>query len=255
LLALVPAAVWPFKGSGQRDALFWLLLCVGVAGPLLWVIMAFSNGWQTGLSPTLWLAVTTILCFYAPIVAVSREAYRLSALLFPYLILLGLIATAALNQAGQPLLGEAPVGWVYLHIAFSLATYALLTLAAIAAVSTFLQDRALKNKKVTTLSSALPTLSGGESLEIKLLGLTALILGVGLISGMAVQYFDTGELLVFSHKVFLSFFTFLIVIILLWVRNRTGLRGRKAARLVLLAFLMLTFAYPGVKFVTDVLIG
>ena len=253
LVALIPAAVLPYKGSGERDTLFWLLLGVAVAGPLLWVALAFGAGWRTGLAPTLWVAVTTILVFFGAIAIMSREAFRLSALLFPYLILLGLIATASLGKSGQPLEGEAPTGWVVLHIAFSLGTYAILTLAAIAAVSTFLQDRALKNKTVSTLTRALPTLSAGESLELRLLGLTAFILGVGLMTGMAVQYFDTGDLLVMNHKILLSFATFVIVAILLWLRRRTGIRGRKAARLVLLAFLLLTFAYPGVKFVTDIL--
>ena len=149
----------------------------------------------------------------------------------------------------------ATLGWVYLHIAFSLATYAVLSLAAIAGVSTFLQDRALKNKKTTLLTRAMPTLSAGEPLELRLLGLTACILVIGLLTGMAVQYFDTGGLLVMNHKTILSLATFVIVVILLGVRWRTGLRGRKAARLVLLAYLLLTLAYPGVKFVTDVLIS
>ena len=151
--------------------------------------------------------------------------------------------------------GAAPAGWIYLHIAFSLATYAVLSLAAIAGVSTFLQDRALKIKKTTLLTRALPTLSAGETLELRLLGLTACILVIGLLTGMAVQYFDTGGLLVMNHKTILSLATFVIVVILLGVRWRTGLRGRKAARLVLLAYLLLTLAYPGVKFVTDVLIS
>jgi len=255
LIALIPAAVLPFRGSGQRDALFWLLLGVALAGPLLWVVLAFGAGWRTGLAPALWLTVTTILAFYGLIALASREGFRLSALLFPYLIVLGLIATAALGQSEHPMDGAAPAGWVYLHIVFSLATYAVLTLAAIAGVSTFLQDRALKNKKATTLTKALPTLSAGETLELRLLGLTAGILVVGLLTGMAVQYFDTGALLALNHKTILSLATFVIVVILLGARWRTGLRGRKAARVVLLAYLLLTLAYPGVKFVTDVLMG
>ena len=255
LLALVPAAVLPYRGSGQRDTLFWLLLGVALAGPLLWVALAFGAGWRTGLAPALWLNVTTVLAFYGLVVYFSREGFRLSALLFPYLILLGLIATVAVGEREQPIYGYVPLGWVYFHIAVSLATYALLTLSAIAAVSTFLQDRALKNKKVTTLTRALPTLSGGEALELRLLGLTACILVIGLLTGMAVQYFETGDPLFMSHKTVLSFATFIIVVILLAVRWKTGLRGRKAARVVLLAYLLLTLAYPGVKIVTTVMVS
>jgi ABC-type uncharacterized transport system permease subunit len=34
-----------------------------------------------------------------------------------------------------------------------------------------------------------------------------------------------------------------------------GIRGRRAARIVLLAYLLITLAYPGVKFVTDVVLS
>jgi ABC-type uncharacterized transport system permease subunit len=52
----------------------------------------------------------------------------------------------------------------------------------------------------------------------------------------------------------LSILTLVIVVVLLIARKVSGLRGQKAARLALLAYLMLTLAYPGVKFVTDILL-
>jgi ABC-type uncharacterized transport system permease subunit len=42
---------------------------------------------------------------------------------------------------------------------------------------------------------------------------------------------------------------------LLVAHYRSGMRGRRAARVVLLAYLLLTLGYPGVKFVTDVLMA
>jgi ABC-type uncharacterized transport system permease subunit len=46
-----------------------------------------------------------------------------------------------------------------------------------------------------------------------------------------------------------------VIAALLAAHYRTGIRGRRAARYMLLGYLLLTLAYPGVKFVTDVLIG
>jgi ABC-type uncharacterized transport system permease subunit len=53
----------------------------------------------------------------------------------------------------------------------------------------------------------------------------------------------------------LSLLTLVLVIGLLAAHQRSGLRGRRAARLVLVAYILLSLAYLGVKFVTDVLIG
>ena len=46
-----------------------------------------------------------------------------------------------------------------------------------------------------------------------------------------------------------------IFLLLGFLHHRTGLRGQRAARLILIAYLLVTLAYPGVKFVTDVLMG
>ena len=48
---------------------------------------------------------------------------------------------------------------------------------------------------------------------------------------------------------------FAIVLCMLFMHFYTGIRGRAATRFVLLAYLFLTLAYPGVKFVRDVLLS
>jgi ABC-type uncharacterized transport system permease subunit len=58
-----------------------------------------------------------------------------------------------------------------------------------------------------------------------------------------------------DHKTVLSFAAFLAIAGLLWVHHRGGISGRRAARYVLFAYLLLTLAYPGVKFVSDVILG
>jgi ABC-type uncharacterized transport system permease subunit len=119
----------------------------------------------------------------------------------------------------------------------------------------FLQERALKRKQPTSLTGLLPSIAGGEALELRLLAAAELVLGLGIVTGMALQVLTTDRLLLFDHKTLLSLLAFAVIGALLILRHRSGLRGRRAARLVLLAYLLLTLAYPGVKFVTDVLLG
>jgi ABC-type uncharacterized transport system permease subunit len=87
------------------------------------------------------------------------------------------------------------------------------------------------------------------------LSVAELVLGAGIVTGMALQYFESGRLLAFDHKTVLSLLAFAVIGLLLILRLKSGLRGRRAARLALAAYLLLTLAYPGVKLVTDVLIG
>ena len=255
LLALLPAAFLPFRGEAQSERLFWLLLAVAFAGPVTWVVVALAPGWRTGLAPALWLTVAVTLGVFALAAAFDRDARRLSALLLPYVVVLGLAATVWLHQPERPMVGRAPAGWVWLHIVLSLVTYAVLTVAAVAGISAFLQDRALKRKTQGRLSRALPTLAAAERLEMRLLWIGAVLLALGFVSGMTVQYFETGELIAVSHKIMLSLATFAVVVVLAVARHISGLRGKAAARMVMLAYLLLTLAYPGVKVVTDVIMA
>jgi ABC-type uncharacterized transport system permease subunit len=94
-----------------------------------------------------------------------------------------------------------------------------------------------------------------ENLQVRLLQASEAVLGLGLITGMAIQFIETGDLLVLDHKTLLTISGFVMIAGLLFAHYRTGLRGRRAARLVLIAYLLVTLGYPGVKFVRDVLLA
>ena len=256
LVALIPAAVLPLRHAATRpDLLFWAAVAVALAGPGAHVVVLLGDGWPTGLAPALWVSIAVSLAMFAVLASTSREGWRLRPLLLPYLILLGLVAAVWGRAPAQATLTSAPDAWLVLHIVASVATYGLCTLAAVAAAAAFLQERALKNKRPTALSRVLPSISDASLLEVRLLAVSEAVLALGIVSGMARDYLSSGQLLHFDHKTLLAMLAFLVIGVLLFLHQRSGLRGQRAARLVLLAYLLLTLAYPGVKFVTDVLIG
>jgi ABC-type uncharacterized transport system permease subunit len=134
-------------------------------------------------------------------------------------------------------------------------TYALVTVAAVAALAAFLKERAIKRKKPTALARLLPSVADSEALLVGLLKVSALVLILGLATGTALVLRETEHVFVFNHKTILSIAAFLIIGGLLVCHYSSGLRGRMVVRSVLLAYLLLTLGYPGVKFVTDVLMG
>jgi ABC-type uncharacterized transport system permease subunit len=256
LVALIPAAVLPLRReAGGPDPLFWAAVAVAVAGPGAYSLVLLGGGWPTGLAPALWVSIAVSMAIFAILAAASREGWRLRPLLLPYLILLGLIAVVWSRTPAQAGLMAAPDVWLGLHIAASVATYGLCTLAAVAAAAAFLQERALKGKRPTALSRVLPSISDASLLQVRLLAVSEAVLALGIATGMARDYLSSGRLLHFDHKTLLAGLAFLVIGALLLLHHRSGLRGQRAARLVLLAYLLLTLAYPGVKFITDVVIG
>jgi len=145
--------------------------------------------------------------------------------------------------------------WLDLHILVSVATYGLLTIAAIAGFAVLVQERALKGKRRGALNQILPAIASCERLQVGLLAVSEVVLGLGLLTGMATQYFVSGAVVAFDHKTLFSLLAFAVIGALLVAQAKSGIGGRRAARLVLLAYLLLTLAYPGVKFVTDVLLA
>lgn len=260
LLALVPAALFPYGalagiGGGGRSAAFWGALALAFVGPSMWAAAQVGAAWHTGLSTALWVTIATVMALFLGLAALTRSAWRLSPLLLPYLLAVGVIAAATQGMREPLLRGSAPETWILLHIAVSVVTYALLTLAAVASLAAFLQERALKAKRPNALTRLLPPMAESERLQVRLLTASEVVLGLGLLTGMAVLHYEKGVPFRLDHKALFSIATFVVIGGLLFVHARTGIRGRTAARLVLIAYLLLTLAYPGVKFVMNVLLA
>ena len=264
--SLLPAALFALKqggvsrGGDGRNVAYWLTLAVAVSGPLVWGVVQSSGAWHTGLSTTLWVTISASMLMFAVIVLLSPTAWRLTPLLTPYMALLALLALVWQHAPeSRPLMVDAVSGdatrWVEAHILVSVATYALVTIAAVAALGAFLQEKALKNKKPTALSRLLPSVSESEWLLVRLLALGEIVLALGMATGMGTQYRETGDVIVWDHKTILSLSAFIVIAALLIAHFVSGVRGRLVTRIVLVAYLLLTLGYPGVKFVTDVLMG
>ncbi|MHA1597460.1 MAG: cytochrome C assembly family protein [Alphaproteobacteria bacterium] len=254
--ALLPSIFIATRDNNTRDSVFWLTLAVAVAGPASWVAVQLSGSWQTGLSTALWVTIAATMIGFSVVVLLNDSAWRLTPLVTPYMAVLAVFALIWQQvPAVRPLTAAAPDGWIEAHILVSVTTYALITLAAVAALAAFLQERALKSKRPTPFSRSLPSVLESEGLMVRLLVIGEIVLALGLLTGMATQQQETGTLLHWDHKTVLSLGTFGVVAVLLIAHFKSGVRGRLVTRFVLLAYLLLSLGYPGVKFVTDILMG
>jgi ABC-type uncharacterized transport system permease subunit len=254
LLALLPAAAAGLRRRAAPDALLYALLGLGVIGPALWVAAATGGAWRTGFAMSLWVTIAATMAIFLALTLATRHAWQLTVLLVPYLVVLGAIALVWQGAPERPLAGAVPAAWFDAHIIAAVITYGLLTIAAVAGLAVLLQERALKAKRPSALTRLLPPVAASEALELRLLAAAEAVLALGVLSGIAAEHF-LGRLLPLEHKTLFSLAAFVVIGALLVARYRSGIRGKRVTRLALLAYLLLTLAYPGVKFVTDVLIG
>jgi ABC-type uncharacterized transport system permease subunit len=256
IVSLLPLGAVGFRREGGRDALYLAALAAAVIVPVGVAAQRLSGAWRTDLSTALWVTVAAGMVVFGLAALASRPAGRLAPLLGPYMAVLAVLAALWQHAPVRTLAPEASASlWVALHIAAAVATYALVTVAAVAALGAFLQERALKARQPTALTGALPSIADCEQLVVHLLVIAEAVLAAGLATGMASLYREKGALLAFDHKTVLTIASFLVLAGLLVGHFRLGVRGRQAARLVLVGYLLLTLGYPGVKFVTEVLLG
>lgn len=257
LAALVPLGmIGPEPvGSTQRRPAYWLALLLAAAGPVLLAVTQQIEGWRTGLGPALWLAIATTICVFAILAAVDRSARRLAPMLITYLIALGAIALVWQQAPGRPLRNAVFPAWLLVHVAVALVAYGMLTVAAVASCGVVLQERALRLKRPTAFTRSLPAVADGERLQTRLVVAVEVLLAVTLVTGVVINRAAGAGWLALDHKTVLSLLAFAVIGGLLLLHSRFGLSGRRGARYGLVAYLLVTLAYPGVKFVTDVVLA
>ncbi|WNJ98591.1 cytochrome c biogenesis protein CcsA [Thalassospiraceae bacterium LMO-JJ14] len=255
IAALVPALALTWRTQFQRNAAFWSVIALACIGPASAVIARSHESWQADFSTSIWVTIAATMALFMIFSALVRSVWRLAPLLSGYMLVLSLIGFAWQHGPTEPLTRAENEGLLILHIAFAVTTYGLATLAAVAAWAAFLQERALKRKERAPLGGVLPSITDCDRLVIRFLGIGEAVLGLGLLTGIVLNVINGSAALTPDHKTIFTLASFVIIGVLLFAQAKHGLRGRKAARMVLLAYLLLTLGYPGVKFVTDVLIG
>ncbi len=255
ILTLLPLAILAGLGRLERNTLGWMLLAAAVLGGSVPALTELQGGWRTGLAASLHVTASACLIVFAATSVLNAATLRLAALVGPYMILLIVLGAIASVLQTEPPLTAPPGAWFAGHVLLAIGAYAALTLSALAACGVLLLERAFKARVESWATRVLPPLSETEALQNLLLKLAAILLLLALATGAANELLDEGQALAFTHKILLSFLAFAVVLILLVLHHRTGLRGRRAARWLLGGYLLLTLAYPGVKFVREILMG
>lgn len=257
LLFLMPA-LWRLL-SMARDptqsvhGLGFPFLSLAALGPAALCAATLFHGWRTDFGFSIWVSVSAAMIALAILASQSRVMDRLSVLAIPYLSTLLVLGTAL--GGGQEAWTQVPETWVWAHIFVAVGTYSLLTLAALSSVAVFLKEKALKKKYSHNFFRTLPSVIDAEVWQNRLILCAGIILGIGLLSGVAIRVQRDETIFSMDHKTLLAVLAFILILGFLAVQRWTGLRGRRAVRWVLSAYLLVTLAYPGVKFITTRLLN
>jgi ABC-type uncharacterized transport system permease subunit len=183
-----------------------------------------------------WLTVATYLLWGC------RASFRLLGLaVMPLAVVLFLLAWAA-GGAGEPRRSEFGNGFLALHVGLVLAAFAAFTLAGALAALYLWQERRLKRHEPGILRLRAPSLASLDTLAGRTVaaGLVALTLGIGI--GFArLTAEDRGV----DPIIAVTVLAWVVYAGLVVLRYEWGWRGRRAAQLVLLGFLVVLVVRVG----------
>jgi ABC-type uncharacterized transport system permease subunit len=184
-----------------------------------------------------------LFCLYRPILSLGLFAAP-TAVVGLSLSYFGVAPYAPLTEISEGL--EA-------HIILSIAAYCVLLMSAVQAIILRIQIRELKHKTNQRFwVNKLPSLQSMESLlfDMILVGFSLLTLA------LAIGFVYVNDLLAqhIAHKTILSMLSWLMLGYLLFGHWKYGWRGRRAANMTILAFVVLAIGFIGSKFVLEILL-
>lgn len=263
IISLLPLTGQIMREEPRRDKWLFLSIALAVLGTAAVLGLTGEAAQSRGFAAALHWSEFSVILIFGGLAACSSNAqqrvWRLAGYVGGYLILFGTIAAifeAIDGHKPQPVDHQALYSaWLWVHIGTSLITYALVTLAAVAAMAYVVQENALKNRRPNRWSRRLPPLRDSENMLVGFLKWSAWVLVIGIVTGFALRHVEGEALWTFDHKMLLTLLGFAVICTLIWIHEQSSLRGRMAVRFVLGAWLLLTLAFPGVRFVSVYLVG
>lgn len=193
----------------------------------------------------IFFAWTVSLCFQ-----ISYWRYGLKALgMFSLpLVTFAMVGTAFLKSYPVPEILRS--SWIYLHTTFLILAYAMLFATFIASLVYLYQQREIKNRKPKLFYNRLPSLLAMDQAFQRFLVWGFSFMTLGLMAGAIWAEKEWTEGWMRDPKVISAGVTWLIYLMLVFLRFSAGWRGKRAAVMSLLGFVSILFTFLGARFFT-----
>ena len=230
----------------RKKTLFRVALACISAG-FLCHLLAISMAWFETRHPPI-SGLQGVLSFFALVIVLAfllaYARYRLDSLsvfVFP----LAFILTLAANLTSEPsrpypeILGSL---WLYLHVPFIFLAYAAFFVAFASGLMYLIQENELKRRRPQAFYYRLPSLEVCDDLGYRALSIGFPLLTLGIVAGVLWQ--APWQL---DNKIIASFSTWIAYAVLIAYRLSAGLRGRRAAWMSILGFILILATFIGTR--------
>ncbi len=221
----------------RQSRLFSLALGAFCAGVVLHLVAIVELWVQVGHLPVDNFFESASICAFLMAIAFlviywRYQFHSLGVFLFPLVFLMTLVAAMEVPVPGWT---DTRVrdAWLLIHVVMVMLAYAALAVMALASLFYLIQERQLKSKTLGGLFDHLPPLGTLDALITKTMGLGFVLLTLGTIAGSTWAFIESGTRWIGDGKVIISLLTWALTLVMVFLRNSAGWRGRKAALMAL----------------------
>jgi ABC-type uncharacterized transport system permease subunit len=191
---------------------------------------------------TLSMCAFLIVALYI-VVQTRYKVESLSVFIFPLVFVMTLVATLGnpVSAWSSPIVRNT---WLTVHIVLVLLGIAALLFATVGSLLYIFQERELKAKKPRKFYYRLPALGTLDDLISKSMAMGFVLMTLAVIAGSTWGFIELKTAWISQPKIAISFFTWGIYLLLVFLRITAGWRGRKAAimTVTVLGFSAITWA-------------
>jgi ABC-type transport system involved in cytochrome c biogenesis permease subunit len=156
-----------------------------------------------------------------------------SVFLFPLVFVLTLVGALGtpLGTWANPALRDA---WLVVHVALVLIGYASLLVMAASSIIYLIQERHLKTKDPGVLSDRLPPLGTLDELITGSTAIAFVLITLAVIAGSVWASVESGTRWIREPKIVVSLITWVLYLVMTYLRVTAGWRGRRAAYMAII---------------------
>ena len=232
----------------RREHLFRVALGAFTVGSIFHFVSIVEEGIVNNRCPITNFYETLSMCAFLVVIAYLFVHWRyklesLAVFIFPLVFVAVLVATMGnpVSAWSSPIVRNA---WLTVHIVLVLLGFAALLFTAVASLLYLVQEKQLKAKKPRKLSYRLPALGTLDDLISKSMALGFVLMTLAVIAASTWAFIEHKTDWIKQPAIDISFFTWGIYMLLVFLRTTAGWRGRKAALMTVavLGFSALTWA-------------
>ncbi len=243
---------WRLRAKGTTATSQQFNQALMVCGFAFHTVFLFMRGQTDGRCPLTNLFETQAFVAWAAVLfyLLIGSSYRVSFLgAFTAPLVLVICLAALLAPIDVPHVTESSRSpWVEFHAAIAILAYGAFALAFVAGGMYLLQERQLKNRRLSPSFLLLPSIEQLDVINFRLIVLGFVMLTVGMFGGL-ISYHIVGHWPM--PKIIWAVGAWLLYAALLTARLVWSLRGRKIAVVSMMSFALVLAAFWGVSLLSD----